>query len=81
MSNQKSSLYTIVLPVKNEYLNVVEDALRLLTIQSTIFFMYSISSSTPVSGANYLVMQIFMLIGVAIYWLVLRKIVKIETLR
>ena len=81
MSSNLLSLYQIQLPISEEYEEVIEDVLRLFVIQFTMFVMYYISSSQPISVINYVVMQTFMLIGVAMYWLVFRKLVRIKTIR
>ncbi len=81
MLTESLSLYQIQLPVSEEYEGIIEDVFRLFVIQFTMFTMYYISSSQPVSVMNYVVMQTFMLIGVAMYWLVFRKLVRIQTTR
>jgi hypothetical protein len=75
------SLYEVSLPLSAEYEDVIHDALRVLVIQFTMFVMYYISSSSPPDIASYMTLQVFMWMGVAMYWLVFRKLVRIRTAR
>lgn len=81
MSKDLLSLYQIELPISEEYADAIQDVLRLFVIQFTMFVMYYISSSQPVSIINYVIMQTFMLIGVTMYWLVFRKLIRVQTNR
>lgn len=73
-----STLYTVVLPLPEEYHDAIQDMLRLVIIQMTMFIMYSMSCSSGATLASYLIMQMFMLLGAAMYWLVFRKVVTIR---
>lgn len=72
------SLYTLKLPVSKEYEPMIQDVVRLSIIQLTMFLMYYMSSSPGVTFSSYLVMQLFLIIGVSMYWLVFKKIVKLQ---
>lgn len=79
MFTDNRTLYTMALPVPVEYEPAVQDALRLTIIQLTMFLMYTIGC--PQHGATvygFATMQLFMLLGVAAYWLVFRKIVRFK---
>lgn len=72
---KREALYSIKLPLSVSYKDFVDDVLRLTTIQLTMFLMYSISASQPIDFSAYLVMQLFMWIGVAAYWLIMKSCV------
>lgn len=72
-----STLYTLRLPISYEYEPMLHDAIRLLVIQFTMFLLYFISNSRAATFGAYAVMQLFMLMGVAMYWLVIRKLVSV----
>jgi hypothetical protein len=76
------ALYTLVLPLPSEYHDAIQDAIRLVVIQLTMFLMYYISDdSGTVRWSNHIVMQMFLLIGVAMYWLVFRKLIRVTASR
>lgn len=72
---RRDVFYEFKLPVSREYDEFVLDLLRVLVIQATMFLMY-FTSNAPVDFGNYVVLQLFMLIGVSVYWLIVRKFVK-----
>jgi hypothetical protein len=73
-------LYQINIPLPDEYSDAFHDALRMFVIQFTIFLMYYISYP-GVDVAGYVTLQAFMLVGIAMYWLVVRKLIKINMVR
>ncbi len=75
MDTSKKNKHSIRLPVPPEYEDLVNDMLRVTVIQATMFFMYYISSATCVDVGGYITLQVFMLLGVAVYWLLFRKVV------
>lgn len=70
-------IHQLDIPLPAEYKDAIYDALRMFVIQFTMFVMYYISYPN-VDVGGYLTLQAFMLIGVAMYWLVVRKLLKIN---
>ena len=60
-----------------EYVLMFDDFLRMAVIQCTLQLMMSVSNPTAPSllSAEFLLMLIYVLIGVALYWLVVRQVV------
>lgn len=75
--SSSSSVYTISLPVSEEYEDMINDVLRLLIVHLTVFVMYYMSSSSA-TFSSYVVLQLFMVLGIAMYWLVFKKLVRVE---
>ena len=60
-----------------EYVDVVQDVLRMCVIQFTIQFMMYLTDSQrfPFFTAEFILMLLYVALGVMIYWLVVRKVV------
>ena len=72
---KRDALYSVKIPISASYKDLIDDLLRLTTIQLTIFIMYSISASRPIDFSAYLTMQLFMWIGISAYWLIVKNCV------
>ena len=74
-SEEKHSIFTINVP--NEYRSYVEDLSRMIIIQITANLLLTISSPKKFSffSSEFLKTLLFIVVGVSVYWLVLRKIV------
>jgi len=71
------ALYAIPI-VSNEYVGMVDDILRMVTIQVTIQFLYYMNSSeTALFTADFFLLVVYVVLGVCLYWLVIKKLVKI----
>lgn len=73
------SLYTIALPTDKEYIGMFEDILRMVTIQVTIQFLYALNTSAEFMTVDFLLLIIYVILGVCLYWLVVRKVFHITT--
>ena len=72
-----SSLYKINLDIDKEYIPMINDLVRMGIIQivaQTLFYMISPDKISLLSGA-FLKTLIFICIGIAVYWLLVRKII------
>ena len=72
-----SSLYKINLDIDKEYIPMINDLVRMGIIQivaQTLFYMISPDKISLISGA-FLKTLIFICIGIAVYWLLVRKII------
>lgn len=78
-NDQQEALLTIDLGRKigKEYLIVFDDVCRMLIIQFTIQFMLFLSDPSNVSmfSAEYVLLSLYIVLGVCLYWLVFRKLV------
>lgn len=70
------SLYTV--PVfQEEYILYIEDVIRMVTIQTTIQFLYYINSAeTAFFTIDFFLLITYVILGVSLYWLVIRKVVQ-----
>lgn len=70
------ALYSIKLP-NSDYIQFVEDIVRMLAIQMTIQFLYFINSNGEVSffALDFLLLSIYIVLGVCVYWLIIKKLV------
>ena len=72
-----SSLYKINLDIDKEYIPMINDLVRMGIIQivaQTLFYMISPDKISLISGA-FLKTLVFICIGIAVYWLLVRKII------
>ena len=72
-----NSLYKINLDVDKEYIPMVNDLIRMSIIQivaQTLFFFISPERVSLISG-TFIKTLIFICIGIAVYWLIVRKII------
>ena len=68
------SLYVIKLP-SPEYVGLVEDIVRMVTIQFTIQFLYFINTGAPFFSGDFFLLVIYIVLGVCVYWLIFKKLV------
>ena len=70
------SLY--VINVKNkEYIDFINDVLRMVTIQWMIQFLFYINNPSDVVffSADFFLLLIYIILGVCVYWLIIKKLV------
>ena len=72
----EDSLYVFQIPNK-DYIDVIDDVFRMVTIQLSIQFLYFLNSSDTVSlfSADFVLLVIYMILGILFYRLVLRKMI------
>lgn len=79
-SNNNNALFVIDLSSKigKEYIIVIDDVVRMLLVQFTIQFMSFLSDPVNVSlfSAEYVLLSLYITLGVSMYWLVFRNIVR-----
>jgi len=65
--------------IDREYVDCIEDIIRMVTIQFIIQIMYFMRqpSASPLFSASFFELIFYIVLGVSFYWLVLRKIVRI----
>lgn len=70
------SLYVINVPNK-EYIEFINDVIRMLTIQFMIQFLFYINNPGEVAffSSDFLLLIIYVTLGVCVYWLVIKKLV------
>lgn len=70
------SLYIVNVPNK-EYVEFINDVIRMLTIQCMIQFLFYINNPSEVSffSTDFLLLIIYVTLGVCVYWLVIKKLV------
>jgi hypothetical protein len=70
------SLYTVNVPNK-EYLELINDIARMVTIQLTIQFLFFINSPGEVEffTVDFILMVLYMILGICVYWLIIKKVV------
>lgn len=73
------ALYVIQFP-NPEYIGMVEDIVRMVVIQTTIQFLYCINSNggVPFFSLDFLLLVIYVVLGVCVYWLVFKKLVQFK---
>lgn len=72
----EDSLYVFQIPNK-DYIDVIDDVFRMVTIQLSIQFLYFLNSSDNVSlfSTDFVLLVIYMILGILFYRLVLRKMI------
>lgn len=69
------ALYTITLS-NPEYITLVEDIIRMVIIQTTIQFLYYINNAeSAFFSVDFLLLVVYVVLGVCVYWLVFKKLV------
>ncbi len=70
------ALYTIKLP-NSDYIQFIEDIVRMLVIQITIQFLYFINSNGEVAffAFDFILLSIYIVLGVCVYWLIIKKLI------
>lgn len=70
------ALYVVKLP-SPDYIGMLEDMFRLVIIQITIQFLYSINSdgTIPFFSTDFFLLVLYIILGVCVHWLVFKKLV------
>lgn len=71
------SLYVVDVPYK-EYIPMVDDMLRIVCIQVAIQLMLFASGESQFFTAEFIMLVIYIVLGVALYWLVAKKLVVLK---
>ena len=74
-SSSSEALFQYELPFEKEYLPLINDIIRMAVIQITAQLMYSTRNSTNFFSKNFIQMLSFILLGITVYWLIIRKII------
>ena len=70
-----TSLYVVTVSNK-QYLDMINDVVRMLTIQFMIQFLYFINgSSEAFFSVDFILLMFYVVLGVCVYWLVIKKLV------
>ena len=64
--------------IDREYIPMIEDMVRMVLLQLTVNFMYFIKNPEMNSffKLEFLELLIYIVIGVAVYWLLFKKLIK-----
>jgi hypothetical protein len=75
-----SSLLSFDLNIDKEYLPLINDIIRMSVIQIVAQFLFVLSnpSQNSMFGETFIQTLFFLLIGIAVYWLIIRKVVVIN---
>ena len=58
-----------------EYIPVIEDVLRMVTIQVTLQFLYFINNdNVGFFTADFFLLILYVVLGVCVYWLIIKKL-------
>jgi hypothetical protein len=70
------SLYSVNVPQK-EYLDLINDIVRMVTIQTSIQFLYFLNnpSQNEFFTSDFFLILIYIVLGICVYWLIIKKIV------
>ena len=65
--------------IDREYLPFIEDAIRMIILQIAVQFMFYARSpcDTAFFSAEFLELIIYSIIGISVYWLLFKKLIKI----
>lgn len=69
------TLYVLQIP-NSEYIELIQDIARMLILQLTIQFLYYINGESFFT-ADFILLCVYIVLGVSLYWLVFRKLVTI----
>jgi hypothetical protein len=74
MDNQ--SLYIVNVPQK-EYLELINDIVRMVTIQIIIQILFYINNPSSVQflSVDFMLMTLYLILGICVYWLIIKRIV------
>lgn len=66
-----------IIKVSNpEYIGMLEDIIRMITIQVTIQFLYYINNTNVgFFTADFFLLMLYIVLGVCVYWLVFKKLI------
>lgn len=70
------SLYIVDVPNK-EYIGMIDDITRMITIQFMIQFLMFINNPSEVSffSLDFILLVLYIVLGVCVYWLVIKKLI------
>lgn len=70
------SLYTLNVPNK-EYVDLINDIARMVTIQVTIQFLFFINNPSEINffSVDFILLVLYMVLGICVYWLIIKKLV------
>jgi len=70
------SIYVINLPNK-EYIDFINDIIRMITIQIVIQFLFYINNPNQMKffTIEFILLLIYVILGVCVYWLIIKKLV------
>ncbi len=74
-NSSSEALFQYELPFEKEYLPLINDIIRMAVIQITAQLMYSTRNSQNFFSTNFIQMLSFILLGITVYWLIIRKII------
>ena len=73
------SLFNIELNIDKEYIPLINDVIRMFIIQVVAHALFVVNNkNVGFFDKNFLQMLIFILLGIATYWMIVRKIVIIN---
>lgn len=75
-----SSLLSFDLNIDKEYIPLINDIIRMSVIQIVAQFLFCLSnpSQNSMFGETFIQTLFFLLIGIVVYWLIIRKVVIIN---
>ena len=72
------ALYVFKLP-NPEYVNLIEDIIRMVIIQITIQFLYYINNTEArFFTVDFVLLVLYIILGVCVYWLVFKKLILLK---
>ena len=74
-----SSLFRIQVSWPLEYMPMVNDLIRIASIQITAQCMYWLINGEMLFSGMFVQMLCFLLLGVLVYWLIIHKLIRFET--
>lgn len=77
----KLSLFELNVNLPSEYLPFLNDLLRIIVIQLVAQIMFTLYNSTeyPFLSEIFILTILFLVVGVCVYWLIIKKIVVFST--
>lgn len=74
------SLFNVRLNLPLEYMPMIHDLVRMACIQFVAQFMFFVTNATePMFSVMFVQTLCFLLLGVLVYWLIIQKLLRIET--
>jgi uncharacterized membrane protein SirB2 len=71
----EDSLYVVNVPNK-EYVEFINDIVRMVTIQVMIQFLFSINSEgVAFFSVDFFLLLLYIVLGVCVYWLIVKRFV------
>lgn len=72
----KEALYIVELPNK-DYIDFINDVIRMVIIQFMIQFLFYINNEEDTSffSLDFVLLIIYLILGVCVYWLVIKKLI------